>query len=135
MTGQGRGPDWRKDGAPAADFFDLKGVLEAVARHAARPLDLEPLDGADGRFHPTRSARWSGGVMGQIHPQWAAATGLPNVRLTMTAPPPLMAPPRGLEADSATEAVPEVATEAASPAAFPIAPEAVAVVEALEATV
>ncbi|MCE2938657.1 MAG: phenylalanine--tRNA ligase subunit beta [Armatimonadota bacterium] len=77
MTGQGRGPDWRKDGAPAADFFDLKGVLEAVARHAARPLDLEPLDGADGRFHPTRSARWSGGVMGQIHPQWATATGLP----------------------------------------------------------
>jgi phenylalanyl-tRNA synthetase beta chain len=68
--------DWRPSDRTAADFFDLKGILEATLAglHVSAPAfesDRDP------RFHPGRCAKilvggTALGVLGQLHPQVAA---------------------------------------------------------------
>jgi phenylalanyl-tRNA synthetase beta chain len=67
---------WRSDAAPA-DFFALKGVLEALGTQLGAQLEVE--EGSEPFLHPGRSARvLVGGVeagwLGEIHPlvcrQW-----------------------------------------------------------------
>ncbi|MGE0002451.1 MAG: phenylalanine--tRNA ligase subunit beta [Fimbriimonadaceae bacterium] len=61
----------RAAGAQEADFFALKGVVEAAIGK------LEWSQGADPRLHPTRQAEASGiGVFGQVHPLVAAQCDL-----------------------------------------------------------
>lgn len=67
-----------KEANPSADFFALKSFLLA-----ARPdIRFETPATADPRLHPTRSAAISlaggVGVAGQIHPDLAAALGVPE---------------------------------------------------------
>ena len=72
---------WAEPAAPAMDFFDLKGVIEALlAGLHLSPGRLEPLD--DASFHPGKAARLSlgeqpVGVLGEIHPQVCARYDLP----------------------------------------------------------
>jgi phenylalanyl-tRNA synthetase beta chain len=74
---------WRGDGRPA-DFFALKGALEALARGLGAPLEVEP--SSEPFLHPGRSARLllggaPAGWLGELHPlvlrRWDidAATG------------------------------------------------------------
>ena len=61
---------WRGDGE-AADFFALKGVLEALAGQLGAPLAFEPTD--EPFLHPGRSAAVSvegeaAGWLGEVHP-------------------------------------------------------------------
>jgi phenylalanyl-tRNA synthetase beta chain len=67
---------WRSDAAPA-DFFALKGVLEALATQLGAALEVE--QGSEPFLHPGRSARVlvggaEAGWLGEIHPlvcrQW-----------------------------------------------------------------
>jgi phenylalanyl-tRNA synthetase beta chain len=67
---------WRSDAAPA-DFFALKGVLEALATQLGAELEVE--QGSEPFLHPGRSARIlvggaEAGWLGEIHPlvcrQW-----------------------------------------------------------------
>lgn len=65
-----------------ADFFRLKGVVQALAKAARVQASFQPAS-SDQRFHPSRQAVLvsdSGqacGVFGQIHPDAALASGLP----------------------------------------------------------
>lgn len=66
-------PNRAKEPVPIADFFSLKGVLDSVCE------GLEYAASNDPRLHPTRQADVSGlGVLGEIHPDAAEATGLPE---------------------------------------------------------
>ncbi len=61
---------WRGGGEPA-DFFALKGVLEALAGQLGAPLSFEPAE--EPFLHPGRSARVSAGEglagwIGELHP-------------------------------------------------------------------
>jgi len=61
---------WRGDGEPA-DFFALKGVLEALAGQLGAALGIEP--GDEPFLHPGRSARVGAGGevagwLGEVHP-------------------------------------------------------------------
>jgi len=61
---------WRGEGR-AADFFDLKGALEALARMLGAELELAP--GAEPFLHPGRAAAVSAagaplGWLGELHP-------------------------------------------------------------------
>jgi phenylalanyl-tRNA synthetase beta chain len=63
-------PSWRADTGPA-DFFALKGVLEALAGQLGVAVELEPK--AQPFLHPGRAARVSlggeeAGWLGEIHP-------------------------------------------------------------------
>ncbi len=78
-------PHWAKPGPPEADFYSLKGAVEAACRHAGVPVVFDLPRDPDRRFHPTRQAGvlvdegklWVGTV-GQIHPDVAAASDLPE---------------------------------------------------------
>jgi phenylalanyl-tRNA synthetase beta chain len=70
---------WVKNEAPSADFFSLKGVLEEVL--AAAHVEGVFGQSSDPRMHPTRQAVVTAGgetvgVIGQIHPDVAAACDL-----------------------------------------------------------
>lgn len=68
--------DWQGEHPPAADFFSLKGVVDALAPRAVLWRVPETLDP---RLHPTRQAVAEGvGVLGVIHPDVAEACGLPS---------------------------------------------------------
>jgi phenylalanyl-tRNA synthetase beta chain len=63
-------PEQWADKSPAADFFDAKGDLEAIAG----PVTLEFRRGSHPAFHPGRCAAvWAGdrevGVVGELHPR------------------------------------------------------------------
>jgi len=63
-------PEQWADKPPAADFYDAKGDLEAIAG----PVRLEFRPGSHPAFHPGRCARiWAGGrevgVVGELHPR------------------------------------------------------------------
>jgi phenylalanyl-tRNA synthetase beta chain len=69
-------PSWR-DGAAAADFYSLKGALEALATQLGAELAVEP--GGEPFLHPGRAARVrfggaEAGWLGELHPlvcrQW-----------------------------------------------------------------
>ena len=63
----------QNDPSPTADFFSLKGVAETLG------ADLGFGSSNDPRLHPTRQAAVQGlGVIGEIHPDSAEATGLPS---------------------------------------------------------
>ncbi len=63
-------PSWRSE-AQEADFFSMKGALEALAGHFGVALEVEP--GAQPFLHPGRSARvvvggLDAGWLGEVHP-------------------------------------------------------------------
>lgn len=67
---------------PEADFFSLKGSLEALFAKLGVRVSFEPGGEADPRLHPTRRAvlvtdTGSIGLVAQIHPEVAEACGLP----------------------------------------------------------
>jgi phenylalanyl-tRNA synthetase beta chain len=72
---------WLKEERPRADFFSLKGAVEAVLAAAHVSGRFGP--STDRRFHPTRQASIlvggkPVGVVGQIHPDVAEACDLPG---------------------------------------------------------
>ncbi|MEM7352586.1 MAG: phenylalanine--tRNA ligase subunit beta, partial [Acidobacteriota bacterium] len=81
LAGRKTSPNWRATDPPQVDFFDLKGLVDALA------ADLHLEDAAfeateHPAFHPGRCARWTVGgveigVFGEIHPQVRTAYELP----------------------------------------------------------
>ncbi|MBX3110625.1 MAG: phenylalanine--tRNA ligase subunit beta [Fimbriimonadaceae bacterium] len=74
-------PHWQGDDSPVADFYTLKGVVEAAFRAIGSPVTLQK--GEDPRLHPTRSAAVTVegrqvGMVGQVHPDVAERAGLPT---------------------------------------------------------
>jgi len=74
-------PSWRRPDVEAADFFDLKGVLEALCRRFGAELELEPRDEAF--LRPGRAARVSFGAasagwVGELNPLVAREWDLPG---------------------------------------------------------
>jgi phenylalanyl-tRNA synthetase beta chain len=72
LTGPRAVRGWEAADETSMDFFDLKGVLEALAEALHLPA-LRFLPTTDGTFHPGRCAEvWVGdaraGTMGEIHP-------------------------------------------------------------------
>jgi phenylalanyl-tRNA synthetase beta chain len=68
---------WKGGERPRADFYSLKGMLEAALGAVGVPMVLGQGPTGDPRFHPTRCASIVGfGAFGQIHPEVAAKTGL-----------------------------------------------------------
>ena len=74
LTGPREAPFWADAAADDMDFFDLKGVLETLARvlHLPEPLRFEP--GEHPSLHPGKTARvWLGtaewGFVGELHPE------------------------------------------------------------------
>ncbi len=73
LTGPREEPFWAGSATEAMDFYDLKGVVEALARalHLPDPLRFEP--GEHPSMHPGKTARvWLGatplGYLGELHP-------------------------------------------------------------------
>lgn len=77
VTGNPDMPSWG-NGGPEIDFFAAKGILQSLAISARRQLDFRLPHQADPRLHPTRQADLGVGVFGQIHPEIAASTDLPE---------------------------------------------------------
>ncbi len=78
-TGSLDGLHWNQSSSERADFFSMKGTVEALARAASACVEVGPLQPVDPRFHPTRQAAIGDvGVFGQIHPAIAEETGLPQ---------------------------------------------------------
>ena len=79
LTGPLRPPSWREAEPPAADFFAVKGVLDALMR--ALRVDWSVERGAEPFLHPGRAARVlvggePAGWLGELHPAVAAAWDL-----------------------------------------------------------
>lgn len=67
-------PHRANEAVPKADFFAVKGVIEAVAGEVEWAVPTAP----DPRLHPTRQAEVVGlGILGVLHPDVAEACGLP----------------------------------------------------------
>ncbi len=82
MTGPRAGHSWQDGASAPVDFYDLKGVLQAVFAGLHVPA-VSFRAGRHRAFYPGRVAGvWVNGdyagVMGQLHPQVAAAFGLPD---------------------------------------------------------
>jgi phenylalanyl-tRNA synthetase beta chain len=76
LTGAMRPPSWREPQAPVADFFAVKGVLEALLGTLRVPFSVEAA--REPFLHPGRSARVlvageAVGWLGEIHPSVARA--------------------------------------------------------------
>lgn len=70
-------PSWSGHKAVTADFFTMKGVVEALLHNLDVQAELSA--GRDSRFHPTRQAAiGSAGIFGQIHPDIQAELGFPE---------------------------------------------------------
>ena len=102
LSGPLRPPSWREPEPPAADFFAVKAVLEALGETLRTPLELAPA--AEPFLHPGRAAAISAegtaiGWLGEIHPlvaeRWDLA-GLAAFELDLDA---LAAPPPALYED------------------------------------
>ena len=75
-------PHWTQGDLGKADFFSMKGAVEACLETAGLSVDFRKPSSEDVRFHPTRwaSVALGGtevGIMGQIHPDLAQSIGLP----------------------------------------------------------
>lgn len=78
-------PGWNQPDRPA-DFWDLKGVVEAVCESLGAEVRFDP--GEDPTFHPGRQAvvsvthprlgQTAAGVFGELHPEVAGAFDLPD---------------------------------------------------------
>lgn len=72
LTGPRHHGGWQSADEASMDFFDLKGIVEALAAALhLNPLRFEPIE--DSTFHPGKCARVSVdgvelGVMGEVHP-------------------------------------------------------------------
>lgn len=72
LTGPRHSGGWQPADEASMDFFDLKGIVEALAAALhLNPLRFEPIE--DSTFHPGKCARVSVdgvelGVMGEVHP-------------------------------------------------------------------
>lgn len=67
-------PHRANENVPKADFFSLKGVIDALCPGLVWAVPAAP----DPRLHPTRQATIEGlGVLGALHPDVAEACGLP----------------------------------------------------------
>ncbi len=67
-------PHRANEAVPKADFFSLKGVIDALCPGLEWSAPAKP----DPRFHPTRQAEVAGlGILGVLHPDTAGACGLP----------------------------------------------------------
>jgi phenylalanyl-tRNA synthetase beta chain len=81
-TGRLAPEHWVKTEPGQADFFSLKGALEAILSEGGARLELKAPSSEDARFHPTRRAdieiggRWVG-LLAQLHPDQAEALDLP----------------------------------------------------------
>ncbi|MEA2127012.1 MAG: phenylalanyl-tRNA synthetase beta chain [Solirubrobacteraceae bacterium] len=75
ISGSLRTPSWDDDAPPAANFFGIKGVLEALARALRVEVSVEPA--SEPFLHPGRSARVlaggdPAGWIGELHPSLGA---------------------------------------------------------------
>ncbi|MBS1709809.1 MAG: phenylalanine--tRNA ligase subunit beta [Armatimonadetes bacterium] len=80
MVGAAEKPHWQGTDQRQADFFAMKGIVEAAFAHIGASIQLAQAD--DKRLHPSRSASVTVngqivGVFGQVHPDAAEASGLP----------------------------------------------------------
>lgn len=80
VAGSRSAPSWRPSAGLAADFFSLKGQLEAVLGGFEVHLDPQC---DDARFQPGRRAKVvvdkrEVGIIGQLHPDVAVASDLPE---------------------------------------------------------
>jgi phenylalanyl-tRNA synthetase beta chain len=83
LVGAARPATWRDPDPPAADFYAIKGVLEAVATTLRVPLAFQAT-GEQPFLHPARAARALAagrplGWVGELHPAVAAEWELPAV--------------------------------------------------------
>jgi phenylalanyl-tRNA synthetase beta chain len=81
VSGALRPASWREPAPPRADFFAVKGILEAVGAALRVPLSFEPA--TEAFLHPGRSARVlangvPAGWVGEVHPRVAARWDLPD---------------------------------------------------------
>ncbi len=83
-TGQLYANHWNDAPTASADFYSVKGVIEAVAKAVHVPIVFDHPRDPDPRFHPTRQSgvlvdegRLWVGTIGQIHPDVASSIGLP----------------------------------------------------------
>ncbi len=75
---------WHGNKPAEADFYSVKGVIESLSQALGVPVTFALPRDPDRRFHPTRQSGilvnegklWVG-LIGQIHPDVAEATGLP----------------------------------------------------------
>ncbi len=79
-TGGDQHESWQKKPRPAADFFSLKGIVEALTKGTEATIAAPPRP--DERMHPTRQATVSikgktVGVFGQVNPISAEKCDLP----------------------------------------------------------
>ena len=87
LTGPRTEPHWQGGRAEPYDFYDLKGILEAVlAELHLEEVRFEPA--ADPRFHPGKCAQVLAadcplGVLGEIHPLVKENYSLPSTPLVM----------------------------------------------------
>ena len=70
LAGRQRSPSWAEEDA-AVDFYDAKGVLEALLGKLGADVRFEPVE--DPNLHPGRTAALTGpdgavGVVGEVHP-------------------------------------------------------------------
>src|SRR5262249_28305057 len=83
LTGRRWPETWQEAGTKASplDFFDLKGVVEALAGDLHLPeISYQPLSGPS-YLHPKRAAEYvmqgrTGGSCGEVHPKTAETFGL-----------------------------------------------------------
>jgi phenylalanyl-tRNA synthetase beta chain len=67
-------PHRANEGVPKADFYSVKGVIDALCPGLTWGIPATP----DPRLHPTRQAEVVGlGILGVLHPDTAEACGLP----------------------------------------------------------
>ena len=70
LAGRQRSPSWAEEDA-AVDFYDAKGILEALLGKLGADVRFEPVE--DPNLHPGRTAALTGpdgavGVVGEVHP-------------------------------------------------------------------
>jgi phenylalanyl-tRNA synthetase beta chain len=80
-TGDLHPSGWQRNSTPNADFFSLKGALEAALDALSVKVRYDIATEVDARYHPTRLASvyihgQAVGSMGQIHPTVAGELGL-----------------------------------------------------------
>lgn len=82
LAGPVRAPTWQEPAPPAADFFDLKGIVEALLAHLHLGGDLRFAPSDHPSYQPGRAAdlflgATKIGTLGEIHPLVRAAHDLP----------------------------------------------------------
>ncbi len=88
VTGPARPPSWLEPQPPHADFFDLKGVIEALCRHlhVAERVRFVPAEHPSLQPGRTAAVELDGrriGVVGELHPLVREANDLPDRRIAV----------------------------------------------------